>query len=108
MALMRSRLAPLRLQRQALPWVCGGLIAIVVLVLTTSGNPNLAAMFLGGAAAAFGALALLGAAIRRAARAIPRPRSPLVRTALANLHRPGRSEEHTSELQSLMRISYAV
>src|SRR3546814_2304267 len=23
-------------------------------------------------------------------------------------HRPGRSEEHTSELQSLMRISYAV
>lgn len=91
MALMRSRVAPLRLQRQALPWVCGGLIAIVVLVLTTSGNPTLAAMFLGGAAAAFGALALLGAAIRRAARAIPRPRSPLVRTALANLHRPGSS-----------------
>src|SRR3546814_2450281 len=24
------------------------------------------------------------------------------------LHHPGRSEEHTSELQSLMRISYAV
>src|SRR3546814_10233531 len=48
-------------------------------------------MFLGGAAAAFGTLALLGAAIRRAARAIPRPRNPLVRTALANLHRPGSS-----------------
>src|SRR3546814_7301618 len=31
---------------------------------------------------------------------------PLCRAALA--HRRGRSEEHTSELQSLMRISYAV
>src|SRR3546814_2045628 len=28
--------------------------------------------------------------------------------ARAVRHRPGRSEEHTSELQSLMRISYAV
>src|SRR3546814_4086284 len=27
---------------------------------------------------------------------------------MLNLHRPNRSEEHTSELQSLMRISYAV
>src|SRR3546814_4258143 len=27
---------------------------------------------------------------------------------LGGNHRPGRSEEHTSELQSLMRISYAV
>src|SRR3546814_4555987 len=27
---------------------------------------------------------------------------------LLRLHDPGRSEEHTSELQSLMRISYAV
>src|SRR3546814_954489 len=28
--------------------------------------------------------------------------------ARSTVHRPGRSEEHTSELQSLMRISYAV
>src|SRR3546814_10861955 len=33
-----------------------------------------------------------------------RPDDPLRRTG----HPPGRSEEHTSELQSLMRISYAV
>src|SRR3546814_5301381 len=32
----------------------------------------------------------------------------LVRTAAAPRHRRHRSEEHTSELQSLMRISYAV
>src|SRR3546814_5763822 len=31
-----------------------------------------------------------------------------VREALARLEQEGRSEEHTSELQSLMRISYAV
>src|SRR3546814_9061694 len=32
----------------------------------------------------------------------------LRRVAHAPVHQPGRSEEHTSELQSLMRISYAV
>src|SRR3546814_4916403 len=32
----------------------------------------------------------------------------LARTARDFQHQPGRSEEHTSELQSLMRISYAV
>src|SRR3546814_7249936 len=31
---------------------------------------------------------------------------PIVKTSLSRV--PGRSEEHTSELQSLMRISYAV
>src|SRR3546814_5838608 len=31
-----------------------------------------------------------------------------VRGAATNHHQQGRSEEHTSELQSLMRISYAV
>src|SRR3546814_8597831 len=36
-------------------------------------------------------------------------RGPAVRTVLTDGFRPGpRSEEHTSELQSLMRISYAV
>src|SRR3546814_8308456 len=31
-----------------------------------------------------------------------------LRSAIADLEAAGRSEEHTSELQSLMRISYAV
>src|SRR3546814_9988806 len=45
------------------------------------------------------------ALLRRASRAnIVRP-APLPATAQPE---PGRSEEHTSELQSLMRISYAV
>src|SRR3546814_10315731 len=33
---------------------------------------------------------------------------PVYQQARANGHAPNRSEEHTSELQSLMRISYAV
>src|SRR3546814_9970338 len=39
---------------------------------------------------------------------LPEPR-PLVRRGISHMRcRPRRSEEHTSELQSLMRISYAV
>src|SRR3546814_9253016 len=36
------------------------------------------------------------------------PKQPLFNRSLQGLYPPGRSEEHTSELQSLMRISYAV
>src|SRR3546814_1952314 len=51
--------------------------------------------------------------VRRDARHPPRPRPRLLpRRARAIARgltgRPARSEEHTSELQSLMRISYAV
>src|SRR3546814_10486281 len=38
----------------------------------------------------------------------PGPRLGKQRQRLHPRHRPARSEEHTSELQSLMRISYAV
>src|SRR3546814_3646727 len=38
----------------------------------------------------------------------PTPRPPKAEMARAVLYQPVRSEEHTSELQSLMRISYAV
>src|SRR3546814_1076280 len=42
-------------------------------------------------------------------RPCPRPAGPRARVRSAPpSHRPTRSEEHTSELQSLMRISYAV
>src|SRR3546814_6861444 len=47
--------------------------------------------------------------VRRAAVLEVRPENGYVRTFAAGLRNPvGRSEEHTSELQSLMRISYAV
>lgn len=91
MALMRARVSPLQRDRQAWPWVAAGLAAIVVLVLATSQNPLLAGGFLAGAAAMLGLLALLGWALRRLTGALPRPASPLLRNALANLHRPGSS-----------------
>src|SRR3546814_9181610 len=51
---------------------------------------------------------------RRDGRATPKPTRPRAQPADRNAavvpgaHPGGRSEEHTSELQSLMRISYAV
>src|SRR3546814_10837062 len=72
---------------------------------------------------AFGALAVQAASSNFAARAMSRgPASPIISIkpwfvqpsmlpaaqAASNRARAARSEEHTSELQSLMRISYAV
>ncbi|MFW2349439.1 ABC transporter permease [Qipengyuania sp.] len=91
MALMRARVAPLARDRQALLLVGGGLAAIVALALLTADNPLLSGGFLAGAAAILGLLALLGLAIRKLAATLPRPRSPIARNALANLHRPGAS-----------------
>ena len=91
MALMRARVAPLARDPRALVLVGGGLAAIVALALLTSDNPMLSGSFLAGAAAILGLLALLGLGIRRLAAALPRPRNPVARNALANLHRPGSS-----------------
>jgi len=89
MALMRAHVAPLARDPQALLVVGGGLAAIVVLALVTAENPVLSGGFLAGAAAILGLLALLGLGIRKLAGALPRPKSPVARNALANLHRPG-------------------
>ena len=90
MALMRARVAPLaRDWRAILLPVGGGLAAIVLLALVGTGEPLLSAGFLLGAALLLGILSLLGLAIRAAARRAPRPANPLLRNAIANLHRPG-------------------
>jgi putative ABC transport system permease protein len=91
MALMRARIVPLSRDRTALRWVVGGLIAIVILALLTSGQPMLSGGFLAGAAVMLGLLALLGLGIRKLATRLPAARNPLLRNALANLHRPGSS-----------------
>lgn len=90
MALMRSRVSPLGLawRGAALP-VGLGLAGIAVLALIDSPTPGLSATFFGGAALMLGLLALLGKAIRAAAKRLPRPSDPILRLALANLHRPG-------------------
>ncbi len=89
MALMRARVAPLAKDGVAIAWVGGGLVAIVALALLTSRQPLLAGGFLAGAAGMLVLLAALGLAIRWLARKAPRPANPLLRNALANLHRPG-------------------
>ncbi|MCB2064550.1 MAG: FtsX-like permease family protein [Novosphingobium sp.] len=90
MALMRARVSPLAVSARALALpVGGGLALLAVLVLATASNPRLSALFLLGAAGVLGLLALLGLAIRHLAARMPRPRDPVLRAGLANLHRPG-------------------
>jgi putative ABC transport system permease protein len=50
---------------------------------------RIAAMFVGAAVAVFVLLRLVAALLMLVARRLPRPRSPVVRLALANIHRPG-------------------
>jgi putative ABC transport system permease protein len=89
MELMRARVSPLAPDRAALGVVALGLAAIAALALLTAKDWLLTGGFLAGASAAFALLALAGAGLRRLAAAVPRPRNPVARAALANLHRPG-------------------
>ena len=89
MALMRARVTPLGRDRRALMWTGAGLLAICALALLTTSRPELAAGFLAGAAGALVLLTAIGFAIRFLAARAPRSNNPLLRGALANLHRPG-------------------
>jgi len=90
MALMRARIAPLSLALRELLLPVGlGLAAIVALALATAAQPKVTLLFLAGAAALLALLGALGWAIRWLAGRLPRPADPLLRTALADLHRPG-------------------
>ncbi len=91
MALMRARVVPLSRDGRALGWVLGGMAGIVALALLTARDPLLSGGFLLGAVVVLGLLALLGWSIRKLSEKLPRPRNPLARNALANLHRPGAS-----------------
>ncbi|MEQ8771306.1 MAG: FtsX-like permease family protein, partial [Erythrobacter sp.] len=89
MALMRSRIVPLARDRRALGATAAGLAAICALALATTDEPRLSGGFLAGAGAALALLAGLGFAIQAAARRLPRPANPILRSALANIYRPG-------------------
>ncbi|AUW59382.1 ABC transporter permease [Sphingobium sp. SCG-1] len=62
---------------------------IAALAISTAREPGLAAIFLAAALALLVVLSLFGVLIQRVAARLPRPRHPLARLALANLHRPG-------------------
>lgn len=89
MALMRSRIVPLARDRRALLATGIGIAAICALALFTTAQPALSGGFLIGAGGALVLLAGLGLLIQYAARRIPRPSNPLLRSALSNIHRPG-------------------
>ncbi len=64
-------------------------LALIALAVVTATDPRLAAGFAGGTVALLALLAAIGIAVRRGVALLPRPRAPLVRLALGNLHRPG-------------------
>ena len=64
-------------------------LALAALIVLSAPQPRFALWYLGGALAAFAVFRLAAWAITAAARHAPRPRHPLLRLALANLHRPG-------------------
>lgn len=63
--------------------------AVAALAILTARDPLFAAAVLASVAAVLLLLAGFGWAIRRLAARMPRPRVPLIRLAIANLHRPG-------------------
>lgn len=89
MALMRSGIVPLARDRRALLATALGIAAICALALLTTAQPMLSGGFLLGAGGALALLAGLGWGIQRLARRLPRARNPLLRSAIANIHRPG-------------------
>lgn len=88
-SLFRGSLEPLRRPSWPLVLTVGvaaGLIA--ALAIATAREPGFAALFIASAVGLLLLLTLLGWAIRGVAAKLPRPRNPLLRLALANLHRP--------------------
>ncbi|WP_416832204.1 MAG: ABC transporter permease [Erythrobacter sp.] len=89
MALMRSRIVPLARDKRALIATGIGIFAICTLALLTTAQPLLSGGFLIGASGALALLAGLGLLLQWGVRKLPRPSNPLLRSALANIHRPG-------------------
>ncbi len=90
-SLFRDVIEPAKVEGQNLYRAisAGAALGVAVLTLVVAPSPVFAAQFLVGAAAALALLRLLAEGLRRAILAMPRPRSPLVRLAFANLVRPG-------------------
>ncbi|HEX8620485.1 MAG TPA: FtsX-like permease family protein [Allosphingosinicella sp.] len=87
--LFRGDLEPLRPGWAVIAIVLASAAAIAGLAIGTAREPAFAAGFIGSALGLVLLLTLLGALIRWTASRLPRPRHPVFRIALANLHRPG-------------------
>jgi putative ABC transport system permease protein len=65
------------------------LVAVIALAIGTAREPLFAAGFIGATGVLLAILTLMAQGIARVAARLPRPKAPLLRLALANLHRPG-------------------
>jgi putative ABC transport system permease protein len=90
-ALFRDEIAPERRYPRARYMVVTGLAvgALAGLAVLAAYDRKVAAIFVAAAAVVFLALRLIAAALMALARALPRPRSTVLRLAIANIHRPG-------------------
>ncbi|CAN5382864.1 ABC transporter permease [soil metagenome] len=89
-AILRALVDPPRVRdRRTIGLVALASAVLVAVALGTAREPLFSAAVLGATAGVLLLLLLLGWAISRAAKRIPRPRRPLLRLALANLYRPG-------------------
>jgi len=83
------------IDRRSLIAMTGAAALLVALALGTARDPLFSAAVLGATAAVLLLLLGIGWGVRQLALRAPRPRRPLLRLALANLHRPG---AHTAAL----------
>ena len=89
--LFRDEVAPVRRWPRWRYVLTAGLIVgvLAALAILFAYDRYLAAIFVGSAAAIFGVLRLVAALTMSVTRRLPRPRSTLLRLAIANTHRPG-------------------
>ena len=78
-----------RIDRRTIVSVGAALAAIIALAVGTAREPLFALSFIGAAIGLLLILVGLGWLVRRTASRLPRPKRPLLRLAVANLHRPG-------------------
>ncbi|WP_242097557.1 ABC transporter permease [Sphingomonas sp. CROZ-RG-20F-R02-07] len=89
-SLLRDALVTRRLPSVRITAIMALLVAaLVALAVLTASDRLLALGFIGAVLAVIMLLWAIGAAIRVVAARLPRPRRPLLRLAVANLHRPG-------------------
>lgn len=90
-ALFRGYIDTLRLSPGKGTWAAIGVFAsgLALLAVATSSDRRLALWFIAGALACFVIFRGLAALVILGARHAPRPKTPSLRLALANIHRPG-------------------
>ncbi|MFW2851968.1 ABC transporter permease [Sphingomonas sp. TX0543] len=88
--LLRDALAPRRWPAPVIIALMAALAAaLVALAVLTASDRLLALGFVGAVGALIVLLWLVGISLRFLASRLPRPKAPLIRLAIANLHRPG-------------------